>query len=320
MRAARFHEHGGPGVLQVDEIERPEVGSHRVLVEVAAAGVNPVDTYYREGGYEVFELPYTPGVDVAGTVVESGGHVSGFAPGDRVFGTGLGGSYHGAYAEYVSVPARLLVPLPDGVDVTEAGGAGVVAVTAWRALYDHAELGPAETCLIHGGSGGVGHAAVQLADAVGARVVTTAAPEYHDRLGALGADVALDYRRDDLAEAVVEASGGGVDVVLDHRLDDYLQFDAEVAATGARVVGIGENDPEVGFSDDGVARSKDVSYHFMSMFNTPDYGPRLAGVARFLETGELAIAIERTYGLVEAGEAQRAVMEESFLGKLVLTP
>jgi NADPH:quinone reductase-like Zn-dependent oxidoreductase len=320
MRAARFHEPGGPEVLQVDEIERPEVRSHRVLVEVEAAGVNPVETYYRDGSYDVFERPYTPGVDVAGTVVESGGHVSGFEPGDRVFGTGLGGDYHGAYAEYASVPSRMLVALPEGVDIVQAGGAGVASVTAWRALVDHADLGPAESCLIHGGNGGVGHTAVGLADAVGAHVIATAAPEYHDAVAGLGADVVLDYGRDDLAEAVLEASDGGADVVVDHRLDDYLQFDAEVAATGARVVGIGENDPQVGFSDVGAARGKDVRYQFMTMFNTPDLREPLRSVAHLMAAGDLRIEIARTYDLDEAAEAQRAVMEDSFLGKLVLTP
>ncbi len=320
MRAVRLHEHGGPDVLQVDETERPDVGAHRVLVEVAAAGVNPVDTYFRDGSYSPFELPYTPGVDFAGTVVETGGHVSGFEPGDRVFGTGLGGDYHGGYAEYAAVPADRVVDLPDGADVTEAGAAGVAAVTAWRALVDHADLGPAERCLVHGGSGGVGHAAVQIAAAVGAEVVTTAAAEYHDRVTDLGADHVLDYGRDDLADAVLEVSDGGVDVTLDHRLDDYLQFDAEVAATGCRVVGIGENDPVVGFEDDGVARSKDVSYQFMSMFNTPDLRVPLRGVAHLMAAGDLSIEVAREYDLDEARQAQIDVMEDSFLGKLVLTP
>ena len=320
MRAVRFHEHGGPDVLDVEEADRPEVGSHRVLVEVDAAGVNPVDTYFREGAYDVFELPYTPGVEFSGTVAETGGHVSGFEPGDPVFGAGLGGTYQGAYAEYVAAPADRVVARPGGVDTVEAAGAGVAGGTAWRALIDHAELRPAESVLIHGGSGGVGHAAVQIAAAVGASVIATAAPAYHDRVADLGADVVLDYGRDDLQEAVLEASDGGVDVVLDHRLDDYLQFDAEVASTGARVVGIGENDPEVGFSNDGVARSKDVNYQFMSLFNTPDLRVVLRGVGHLLAAGDLAIAVERTYGLEEAAEAQRAVMEDSFLGKLVVTP
>ena len=321
MRAVTFHEHGGTDVLQVDEIDRPAVGAHRVLIEVAAAGVNPVDTYFRDGSYEPFELPYTPGVDFAGTVVEAGDHVSGFEPGDRVFGTGLGGfAYHGGYREYADVPSDRVVHLPDGVDMVEAGAAGVAAVTAWRVLVDHAELDPAEHCLVHGASGGVGHAAVQIAAAMGGHVIATASPAYHDHLEALGADVVLDYSRDDLKDAVIDASDGGVDVIYDHRLDDYLQFDAEVAATGARVVGIGENDPEVGFTNDGVARSKDVNYQFMSMFNTPDFRVPLEGLAFLMDRGDLTIEIADTYGLDEAAEAQRSVMEDSFLGKLVIVP
>jgi NADPH:quinone reductase-like Zn-dependent oxidoreductase len=196
----------------------------------------------------------------------------------------------------------------------------VAAVTAWRALIDHADLDPAEHCLVHGGAGGVGHAAVQVASAVGARPIATAAPEYHDAVGDLGAETVLDYAREDLADAVLAASGGGVDAVLDHRLEEYLQFDAEVAAGGARVVGIGENSPDPGFTNDGVARSKDVSYQFMSMFNTPDLRVPLRGVAHLMATGALEVEVARTYGLSEAGEAQQAVLEDSFLGKLVIEP
>ncbi|WP_273836656.1 NADPH:quinone reductase [Halococcus sp. PRR34] len=327
MRAVRFHEHGGPDVLTVDEIDRPDPAGHEILVEVRAAGVNPVDTYFREGSYDPFELPMTPGVDLAGEVAAIGDGVESFAAGDRVYATGLGRNHHGGYAEYATVPEDRIVRLPDGADATAAGGAGVAVVTAWRALVDHATLEPGETCLVHGGSGGVGHAAIQIAAATGAHVVTTAAPEYHDRLHELGADAVFDYSRDDLAAAVCEAStaragaaGEGVDVILDHRLDDYLQFDAEVAATGARVVGIGEHDPAVGFENDGVARSKDVRYQFMSMFNTPDLRVPLRRLAYLMEQGDLTIDVAREYGLDEAGEAQRAVLEDSFLGKLVLVP
>jgi len=322
MRAVRLHEHGGPDALTVeDDVERPTPAEGELLVEVAAAGVNPVDTYFRDGSYEPVGLPFTPGVDYAGTVAAVGDGVEGFSAGDRVFGTGVGNAgYQGAYAEYATVPTDRTVHLPDGADLTEAGAAGVVAVTAWRALVDHAGVDPAEDVLVHGGSGGVGHAAVQVADAVSAKVHTTAAPDYHDRVAALGADTVLDYGRDDLADAVLEASGGGVDVVLDHRLDDYLQFDADVAAQGARVVGIGENSPDPGFTDDGAARSKDVSYQFMSMFNTPDLRVPLRGVAHLLAEDELSIELAEAYDLEAAGAAQRAVLEDSFLGKLVVTP
>ena len=321
MQAVRLSEHGGADVLTVDEIERPDPGGHELLIEVAAAGVNPVDTYFRDGSYTPVALPFTPGVDFAGTVVEPGEYVDGFEPGDRVFGTGIGNaSYQGSYAQYATVPENRVVHLPDGVDSTEAGAAGVVACTAWRALVDHASLDPAEYCLVHGGSGGVGHAAVQLGAAVSARVLTTASEAYHDALSDLGAETVLAYDHDDLADAVLDASDGGVDVILDHKLDQYLQFDADVAATGARVVGIGEDNPDPGFTNDGAARSKDVSYQFMSMFNTPDLRVPLRGVAHLMDTGALSIEVAETYGLDEAGEAQRAVMEDSFLGKLVIEP
>ncbi|CQR53585.1 MULTISPECIES: NADPH:quinone reductase [Haloferax] len=321
MRAVRFHDHGGRDVLQVDDIDTPEPAAGEVLVEVAAAGVNPVDTYFREGSYQPFAMPMIPGVDVAGTVAAVGANVTGFAEGDRVVGTGIGKDHYGGYAEFAAVPTDRLAVLSDDVDLVAAGGAGVAGVTAWRALVDHGRMQLGDTVLIHGGSGGVGHAAVQLAAASGARVIVTAAPDYHDRVSELGADVVLDYARDDLAEAVVDAAtGDGVDLTLDHRMDDYLQFDADVAAVGGRIVGIGENDPEVGFDLSSSARGKDLSLTMMSMFNTPDLSAPLRELAGQMGAGEFEIDVARTYDLDEAAEAHRAVMEDSFLGKLVITP
>mgnify|MGYP000300741532 CR=1 FL=1 len=320
MRAVRYHEHGGSAVLQVDDVERPAPADDEVLVEVAAAGINPVDTYFREGAYQPFTLPMVPGVDAAGEAVAVGSAVTGVDEGDAVVATGLSKDHYGACAEYVAVPSDRIARLPAGVDLVEAGGAGVAAVTAWRALVDHAGLELAETALIHGGSGGVGHAAVQIAAATGARVVTTAAAEYHDRLEALGADAVFDYARDDLRDAVTEASAGGPDVILDHRLDDYLQFDADVAAHDGRIVGIGENDPAIAFTNDGVARGKDLTYQFMSMFNTPDLSGPLERVASLMGTGDLEIEVARTYDLDEVAVAHDDVMADSFLGKLVVTP
>ena len=321
MRAVRIADHGGPEVLRVEEPDRPEPGAHELLVEIGAAGVNPVDTYFRDGSYGPVGLPFTPGVDFAGTVAGVGEYVDGFDVGDRVYGTGIGnGDYQGSYAEYATVPDDRVVELPDGVDMAQAGAAGVVACTAWRALVDHADLRPAQHCLVHGGSGGVGHVAVQIAAAVHARCITTASSEYHDALAEFGAATVLDYGRDDLADAVLGASDGGVDVILDHRLDDYLQFDADVAATDATVVGIGENDPAPGFSAVAGARAKDVGYKLMSMFNTPDLRVPLRGVAHLMETGALEVEVARTYDLEDADDAQRDVMEDSFFGKLVVEP
>ena len=326
MRAVRYHSHGGTDVLTVDDIERPEPTGHEVLVEVVAAGVNPVDTYFREGSYKPYGLPMIPGIDVAGRVVETSEYVEGFSAGDAVYGTAIGKDHDGGYAEYAAVPDDRLAHLPDGVDLASAGGAGVAAVTAWRALVDHAGLQVGDRCLVHGGSGGVGHAAVQLAAAAGAQVITTAKPTFHDRLYDLGADAVLDYRRDDLADAIVAAAESrasrddGIDVVLDHRMHEYLDLDAAVAATGCRVVGIGEKEPRVGFTQSSAARGKDLSLTMMSMFNTPDFREPLSALASLMAAGDLDIQVAHSYGLDEAGEAQRAVLEDSFLGKLVITP
>ena len=321
MRAVQISEHGGPEELRVEETDRPEPSTDQLLVEIEAAGVNPVDTYFRDGSYEPAGLPFTPGVDFSGTVAERGADVEDFDVGDRVYGTGIGnGGFQGAYAEYATVPTDRVVELPDNASMTEAGGAGVVACTAWRALIDHANLDPAAYCLIHGGSGGVGHVAVQVASAVSARTITTADPSYHGTLSELGAGTVLGYDRDDLGDAVVEASDGGVDVILDHRLDDYIQFDADIAAAEATVVGIGENDPAPAFSNVAGARAKDVEYQFMSMFNAPDLRVQLGGIAHLMSEEGLSIEIARTYDLEEAAQAQRDVMNDSFLGKLVIEP
>lgn len=317
MRAVRYHEHGGPEVLETEEIDRPEPDGHELLVRTEVAGVNPVDTYFREGSYEPYELPLTPGSDFAGVVEEAGDWTPGFEAGDRVFGTGLGKDHQGTYAEYALVPTDRVTHLPDGIGFDVGGGAGIAAVTAWRALIDHADLEPAETCLIHGGSGGVGHAAVGLAAATGAEVVTTASPEYHGELEELGADAVFDYADGELEASVAEYEPS---VILDHRLDDYLDFDAAVAAQGARIVGIGNTVPQAGWENVPAARAKELRVQLMSMFNTPDLSTPLERLARLMEREDLEIRVAERYDLDEASEAQRAVMEESFLGKLVIEP
>lgn len=318
MRAVRYHEYGDPGVLAVETVDRPDPGGDEVLVEVAAAGVNPVDTYFRTGEYVPAGLPMIPGADLAGTVAAVGPAVAEFAPGDRVFGTGLGKDRQGTYAEYALAPADHLARLPAAVSPETGAAVALVGVTAWRALIDHAALSLGETCLVHGGAGGVGHVAVQIAAAAGAEVLATARPSQHDRLRALGADHVFDYEREDLAAAVGEV--GAPDVVLDHRLDEYLQFDATVADVGTRVVGIGNTDPAAGFDDIAAARSKDLSIVLMSMFNTLDFRSVLSALADLLDSEALEPVVARRYDLEAAPEAQRAVLEDSFLGKLVVEP
>lgn len=320
MRAVRYHDYGEPDVLQVDDVDEPTPGRDEVVLSVAAAAVNPVDTYFRTGAYRAAGLPMTTGCDAAGEVVAAGEDVEEYEAGDLAVATGLSRTHQGACAEQVAVPTDRLAHLPAGADVREAGAVGVAGVTAYRALVDDADLDPAEDVLIHGGSGGVGHLAVQVGAATGANVVTTAAPVYHEEVEALGADTVLDYDRDDLADAVRGATDGGPDVVLDHRLDDYLSFDAEVAAQDARIVGIGENDKQAGFENVGRTRSKDLTLRFTSMFNTPSLARVLGRVGTMLASDDMSVEIAHSYDLEGVSEAHRAVMAESFLGKLVVEP
>ncbi|WP_144903954.1 zinc-binding dehydrogenase [Halobellus captivus] len=317
MRAVRFHEHGGPDVLTVDEVDEPEPEYGEVVVDVEAAAVNPVDTYFREGAYPVPHLPFIGGSDVAGTVAAVGDGVEEFDIDDRVFGTGLGNGRPGSYAEAVAAPTDLIAHLPEAVDFADAAALALVGTTAWQALVHHAAAEPAETVLVHGGSGGVGHVAIQLAETMGARVHTTASSEYTEDLEALGASEVFDYTRDDLEAAVVDA--GGADVVVDLHMDQYLQFNASVANAGARVIGIGNDTSSGSFDDIGITKGKEIRYQFMSMYNADDIGAVLERLADLCARGEVEPVIYGAYALDETAEAQRAVLEDSFVGKLVVT-
>ena len=343
MRAVRYHRTGEPDVLQVDEIDRPGPGDGEVLIDVAAAGVNPIDTYFRSGEYtpsglhvyaededkesaalqadeppDAAALPRIPGSDAAGTVAAVGDGVTDFEAGDRVVATGLGRNRQGSYAEYVPAPVDRVARLPEGVPFHVAGALGVVGVTAWRALVVHAELEPAETVLVHGASGGVGHVATQIAALSGADVVGTASPEHHDKLLEHGATAAFDYRRDDLADAVRDA--GRPAVVLDQRFDEYVGFDVAVAAQEARIVAIGNTQPAVTIPSLPDARGKELRVHLMSMSNTPDKRAVLERLVRLVDAGRLTVDVARRYGFDEAADAHREVMDGHFFGKLVLEP
>ena len=317
MQAIRYHEHGGPDVLELEEIPRPEPGPGELLVRVEAAAVNPVDTYFRDGSYEPEDLPWIPGSDVAG-VVEATGPATGYEPGDRVFATALGRDRQGTCAEYVVVPEELAATVPEGVDPVEAAAAALVGVTAWQSLLAACDLEPGERALIHGGSGGVGHVAVQLAAACGADVTTTASSRYHDRLRELGAETVLEYGRTDLEAAVTDA--GAPDVILDHRLDEYQGFDVRVAAFGCQIAAIGNESLEATVPNVPAARSVALSVHHVSMFNTPDISAILDRLARLLERGDVRPVVAERYALADVADAHRDVMGESFFGKLVVVP
>lgn len=319
MRAARFHEVGGPDVLRVEDVPRPTPRPDELLIDTRAIGVNPTEGYSRVGD-RPHPLPRIPGADVSGVVADVGSLVDDFDTGDRVFATGLQNDRQGSYAE--SVPARVdrVAHLPESVSFEVGAAAGVVTTTAWLAFFEHATVTPSSTCLVHGGSGGVGHVAVQLADVAGATVAATAgSSETREFVRELGADAAFDYADPTLREAVRDAVGG-VDVVLDHRLGDYLQFDLDVLAPGGTVLGIGGPQNECHVSDLWPAIRTDATVQVFAMSNAPDLSAVLDEVAPLLADGRLAVHVERRYDLTEAAEAQRAVAEDSFAGKAILLP
>ncbi|WP_435193961.1 quinone oxidoreductase family protein [Natronomonas sp. EA1] len=322
MYALRYHEPGGTDVLQYEEVERPTPDHGEVLVEMRAASVNPIDALLREARPPA--PVKTTGSDLAGVVVAVGPTVEGYSEGDRVVATGLhtGRFTGGSFAEYATVPTDLLAPLPEVVPFETGAAVALVGVTAWRAFVHHAGVEPGDTVLVHGGNGGVGHVAVQLARAMGATVACTARPAYHEALSELGADAVVDYTREDLVEAVRDAVGP-VDVVLDHRPQEYIDRDIEVAAFGADLVFIA--DGEVTIADTLPARGKELDMHWMSMSNLathaelPDIGPILERVVGLVADGDIEVHIDRSYPLADGADAHRAVTEESFLGKLVVT-
>ncbi len=312
MRAIRYHDTGGPSVLTVDEVPRPGPGCTDVLVEVRAAGVNPVDVSFREGAYPT-DLPATAGLDVAGVVSAVGEDVTAVEVGDRVCATGV----DGAYAEYALAPANNVAQLPDDVSFVEGAAVGLAGVTAWQAVVHYGSPLPGKTVLFHGGSGGVGHIGVQLAALGGARVIATAgAADRRDRVRDLGAGDVFDYAREDLGTAVADV--GAPDLVVDHRPETYLELDLEVVAEGGTLVLIEGEFPET--STAFLSRVKELTIQAVSGLNAPDVGSTLGDLVGLIADDRLTVEVERTYPLEDAAEAQRAVVEDSYVGKLVVEP
>ena len=238
MRAVFADGAGGPEVLVVRDLPDPEPGPGEVLLEVAAAGLNRADLLQRQGFY-----PPPPGasdvlgMECSGTVAAVGSDVADWSVGDPACAL----LSAGAYATHVVVPAGQLMLVPDGVDLVEAAALPEVAATVWSNVFMVANLQPGETLLVHGGAGGIGTFAIQLATQIGARVFTTAgSAEKRDFCRSLGAEVAIDYRDEDFVEVVkAHTDSAGVDVVLDNMGASYLERNVAVLATEGRLVVIG---------------------------------------------------------------------------------
>jgi NADPH:quinone reductase len=219
VRAMVAPQFGGPGLFEERDLEKPNPGAGEVLVRVVAAGTNPVDAKFRAAGDSIgLEAPIVLGADISGVVEEVGAGVTDLAPGDEVYYTPevFGPRSNGAYAEYHVAPADIVAKKPPSLSHEEAAAVPLAGGTAYEAIVRRLAVRVGETILIHGGAGGVGSFAVQIAKAAGARILATASTDNQEILKELGADVTIDYSRQDAVEVALEDSGGeGVDVVFD---------------------------------------------------------------------------------------------------------
>src|SRR5713101_2281081 len=321
MKAIRVHEFGGPEVLRLEEVPKPQPGPGEVLIRMHAIGVNPVETYIRAGTYaRLPALPYTPGNDGAGVVEQIGDSVTEFKPGDRVY---TGGSLTGStYAEFVLCKKEQVHPLPANVSFAQGAAMGTPCATAYRGLLQRADAKPGETVLVHGASGGVGTAAVQLARARGLRVFGTAGSDDGINLTRQqGAHEVFDHRAPDHFEQIMKATDGhGVDVIVELLANVNLGKDLTILAKGGRVVIIGSRGRvEIDPRD---TMQRDVDLRGMVLPNTPpkEMASIHAALVAGLENGTLRPVIGKEFPLSEAAQAHRAVMEPGATGKIVLVP
>lgn len=307
MRAVALERYGGPEVLRPMDLPQPKVGPDVVLVRAAAAGVNPVDWKMREGRLEgrfPTHFPLIPGWDVAGTVEKVGPDVTEVAPGDAVLAYLRKDHLQwGAYAELVAVPVRAVAPKPASMSWEEAAALPLAGLTAWQALTRGLGVGAGDTLLVHAAGGGVGSLAVQLARALGARVIGTGRPSTFDHLVRLGAEP-VAYGAG-LVDGVRRLAPAGVDAALDLVGGDALDASLEVLRGGGRLVSI--------VDADGV-RARGGRYVFVR----PD-GAQLGELARRVDAGELGVRVEATFPLEAASDAHRVLQEGHVHGKLVLT-
>lgn len=319
MKAIVVREFGGPDVMTLEDVADPVPGPGQILIKVHAVGVNPVETYIRAGSYaRKPSLPYIPGSDVGGVVVSVGDDVRRVKAGDRVYGHGMAGGY----AQLAVADEWQVYPLPDRVTFQQGAALGVPYGTAWRALFIRGRARAGETVFVHGASGGVGIAAVQIARAHGLQVIGTAGTDAGLRLvREQGAHHALKHRDTDYLQMLMELTGGrGVDVVLEMLANVNLDRDLDVIAFRGRVVVIG-NRGRVEI-DARKTMGKDAAVLGMTLFNATrdEFHEMHSGVVAGLENGTLSPVIGKELPLAEAAAAHVAVMEPGAFGKIVLVP
>ncbi|XP_018608828.2 quinone oxidoreductase isoform X1 [Scleropages formosus] len=320
MRAIRVSEFGGPSVLKLcTDVPVPKPAQKQVLIQVHACGVNPVETYIRAGAYSRKpRLPYTPGSDVSGVVVEVGEGVDLFKAGDRVFTTG---SETGGYAEYSVASEDTVHRLPDSLDFTQGAAIGIPYFTAYRALFQKAHAKAGETVLVHGASGGVGIAACQMARAFGMKVLGTAGtPEGIEQVLKNGAHQAFNHRQKGYIDKIKEATNGqGVNVIVEMLSNVNLSNDLELLTYGGRVTIVGSRGTiEINPRD---TMLKELSIIGVALFSSTREEKTECAAALFagMDAGWLKPVVGPQYTIDKAAEAHENIINSpGATGKMVL--
>lgn len=306
MKAIQMNSYGGPDVLVEAEKRTPEPSAREVLIEVHAAGVNPIDWKVREGyakGWLKHKLPLVPGWDVSGVIVELGGKVEGFSEGDEVFGK-LDSARDGAYAEYVVSSIENIALKPRSIDHIHAAAVPIAALTAWQSLFDLGGLLKGQTVLIHAAAGGVGHFAVQFAKWKGARVIGTASGRNEEFVRQLGADMFIDY-----TTGRFEDKASGIDCVLDTMGGEVLSRSLQVLKKGGIVVST-LSEP----SEEELARYGVRAAHVIAR---GDAG-QLRQIAGLIDSGHVLPKVEAVLPIAEARRAHEMSQTGHIRGKIVL--
>ncbi|MCX4747792.1 NADP-dependent oxidoreductase [Kitasatospora sp. NBC_01287] len=310
MRAIVQHRFGGPEVLELAEVERPKPLPTEIVVEVKAAGVNPVETIIRSGGFPLLgQPPFILGWDVSGVVTEVVPGVTRFKVGDEVFGMPFFPRAANAYAEYVAAPSRHFALKPPSLTHVQAAAIPLAGLTAWQGLVDVADVRPGQRVLIHGIAGGVGLFALQIAKARGAYVIGTASAPKHELLRDFGADELIDYRTEDFTDKVKD-----VDLVYETIGGDYPYRSLRTLRPGGLLFSA------VGRGDQALERAAEqAGMRFTGISVEPD-AAGLEALADLVERGLLRTHVAHTLPLEQAGRAHELVATGHTTGKIVLVP
>ncbi|MDE2301650.1 MAG: NADP-dependent oxidoreductase [Sphingomonadales bacterium] len=330
MKAFILDSYGRGKPLRFGDMPMPELGDHDVLVEIHAAGVNPIDTKIRSGEFKLvlpFKLPMALGSDLAGIVVKVGAKVTAFKPGDAVFGH-PDSSVVGTFAEYIAVAEADLALKPQSLPMEEAASVPLVALTAWQALFEQASVKAGDKVFIQAGSGGVGVFAIQLAKQAGASVATTAGAASAELVRSLGADVVIDYRRHDFTKVL-----SGFDFVLNSQDAKTLEQSIGILKPGGQVISIsGPPDPAFAeaiganwfvrqvmrlLSAKARRQAKRQGVHYSFLFMQAS-GAQLAKLAAMIDAGTVRTVVDRIYPFAETNDALAYVESGRAKGKVVI--